>query len=107
MEVMKIKTYTKIEKKLFEVGFDEFYQAGTKNQYRPLNIIAKSEILNKQFWVTVDSVYRSYDIFHIIYRDLNNTKAKQYKIECKNQTDVVEKLNNIQFDIITAKGLIK
>lgn len=99
----QIKTYTKIEKKLFEVGFDEFHQGGSKSKFRPLNIIATSKALNKQFWIAVDGGYRCADSFHITYRDLDDTKSKQIVIDCKSQMDVVDKLNEIKLNIMSAK----
>lgn len=102
---MEIKKFKKIEKKIFEVGFDEFYQAGSPNMFSPLNIVATSKVLNKQFWVCVDGGYGCKNNFYIAYRDLDNTKMGTDRIKCINQTDVVEKLNNIQFEIITTKGL--
>jgi hypothetical protein len=101
----EVKKFKKIEKKLFEVGFDEFYQAGYPSKFHPLNIVATSKALNKQFWVCVDGGYGCKDTFYIEYRDLNNTNIGTERIKCINQTDVIEKLNNIQFDIVTANGL--
>ena len=45
---MEVKKFKKIEKKIFEVGFNEFYQAGSPNMFSPLNIVASSKALNKQ-----------------------------------------------------------
>jgi len=102
---MEIKVFNKIIKKLNEVGFDEFYQAGVPNKFNPLNIVATSKVLNKQFWISVDGGYRCENSFHISYRELNNMKAKTNRIDCKNQTDIVNKLNDIQLNIMNIKGL--
>jgi len=91
--------YQKIIKKLQEVGFDEFYQAGSTSKFHPMNIIAKSEITNKQYWICVDGGYRCPNNFHIAYRDLNNVRGNTTIIKCKNQTEIVEQLNIIKKEI--------
>jgi hypothetical protein len=96
---MSIKTYSKIVNKLQDVGFDEFYQAGSTSVFHPLNIVARSKATNKQYWVCVDSGYRCPETYYIAYRDLNNTKAKDTRIYCKNQSEIVEQLNIIQNEI--------
>ena len=98
----EIKKFNKIEKKLFEVGFDEFYQAGSKSIFHPLNIVATSKILNKQFWICVSGGYRCENTFHISFRELNNIKANSDRIDCKNQSDMVDELNNIKLKITNA-----
>lgn len=91
--------YQKIKKKLYEVGFDEFYQAGTTSIFHPMNIVATSKITNRQYWICVDGGYRCPESFHIAYRELNNVRAESTRIYCKNQTEMVEKLSDIQQDI--------
>lgn len=95
--------FSKIKKKLFEVGFDEFYQAGSINKFHLMNIVAKSSVTNKQYWICVDGGYRCEESFHVSYRNLDNSKALNKRITCKNQSDVIKQLNMIQIEISGAK----
>lgn len=102
---MEVKQFRKIEKKLFEVGFDDFHQAGCPNMFNPLNIVATSKVLNKQFWICVEGDYRCPNTFYIVYRNLDNSKANSTRIYCKNQSEIVDNLNNIQLNITNTQGL--
>lgn len=96
---MEIKKYNRLVKKIHEVGFDEFYQAGSPNMFHEVNIVARSKAINKIFWFCVDGGYCSKKTFYIVYRDLDNMKSKDTRIYCKNQTDMIEKINNIKLEI--------
>lgn len=48
-----------------------------------------------QYWIYVDGGYRCKDKFHVSYRQLDNIKAKTNRIDCKNQSEVVEELEKI------------
>jgi len=91
--------YTKINRKLFDVGFDEFYQAGSPSKFHPMNIVARSESTNKQYWICVDGGYQCKEVFYVAFRDLDNTRSKTERIYCKNQSEVVEQLSLIQEEI--------
>lgn len=97
--------YQKIEKKLFEVGFDNFHQGGLPNKFHPLNIIAESKATNKQYWICVDGGYLCKEEFHIDSRELGNIKAPSTRIKCKNQSEIVEQLSIIQLEIQSRKEL--
>lgn len=43
--------YLGIKKKIHGIGFDDFYQAGYPNKFHPMNLVAISRVLNKQFWI--------------------------------------------------------
>jgi hypothetical protein len=88
--------FAKIKKKLFEVGFDEFYQAGSVNKFHLMNIVAKSSVTNKQYWICVDGGYRCEESFHISHRDIDNSKALNKRIDCKNQSDAKTEFNNLK-----------
>jgi len=92
--------YQQIIKKLREVGFDEFYQAGTPSKFHPLNIVAVSKITNKQYWICVDSGYKCPDSFYIAHRELSDTMAKSTRVQCENQLGIIAQLNNIQAEIL-------
>jgi hypothetical protein len=95
--------YQKIINKLQEVGFDRFYQAGCTSIFHPMNIVAESKITDKQYWICVDSGYRSPETFHIAYRELNNINAKETRIYCRNQSEMIEQLSIIQSEIALLK----
>ncbi|HEY5588848.1 MAG TPA: hypothetical protein VIK86_07835 [Candidatus Paceibacterota bacterium] len=91
--------YLKIRKRLFDVGFDEFNQAGIPSLFDPMNIVAISKALNKKYWISVTSGYRCPESFSISFRELNNIKAEGTRIICKNQDGIIEQLNKIRDDI--------
>ena len=94
-----IMAYQMIINKLHIVGFDEYYQAGSTSIFHPLNIVAKSKILDKQYWICVDGGYRCPTSYYIAHRDLSNTHAPTKRIKCKNQSEIVEQLDKIQSEI--------
>lgn len=54
--------FLRIFKKIHEVGFDEFHQAGYPSIFSKMNIVAESKVLNKQFWICVDGGFLLYCI---------------------------------------------
>ena len=98
-----IMPYQKIVNKLHEVGFDEFYQAGSASVFHPLNVVATSKITNKQYRICIDGGYRCPESFHISYRELGTARAKVTRIPCKNQSEIVEQLGTIQVEIKSLK----
>lgn len=84
-----------ILKKLREVGFDEYYQAGSTSKYHEMNIVCVSKALNRQYWIS-----KSFGKYQVIYRDdLSNSKNRSVRMECKNQTEVVNRLSEIAEEI--------
>jgi hypothetical protein len=91
--------FQKIIKKLYEVGFDQFHQAGSVSFFHPLNIVADSKATNKRYWICVDGGYHCPNTFSISFRDLDNSNAPSTRIICKDQAGVVKQLNNIALEI--------
>lgn len=84
--------FKRLINKVDTIGFDEFYQAGTTSKHHELNLICRSKKLNRQYWIT-----KSFGNFTVIYRnDLDNSKYEQYRIPCKNQTEVMKQLDLIK-----------
>ena len=64
-----------IRQKLYQVGFDDFYQAGSISRFHPMNIVAESRSLNLQFWVCADGGYGVSETYHISERPLDDCNA--------------------------------
>lgn len=94
--------FSKIKNELWEVGFDDFYQAGSTSKFHKMNIVAISKKLNMQYWICVDGGYCCKDEFYISYRPLDDIRAKSERIECKNQSEVVAELRKISEQIKAA-----
>lgn len=95
MSTVDLSKFKKIIDQVRKTGFDEFYQAGTVNKFHELNLICRSRKLNKQYWIC-----KSFGEFHITYRnELDNIKVKQHRIDCKNQTEIVNFLKNVASEI--------
>lgn len=98
--------YIKIFKKIHEVGFDKFHQAGSPSRYHKMNIVAESKLLNKRFWICIDSGCGK-DTFFIEHGSLNNTSAKHERIYVKNQDGIVRQLDLLQKEIMVKKNDIE
>lgn len=94
-----------IKKKLFQVGFDDFYQAGSINKFRPMNIVAESRALNLQFWICADGGYGVSETYHISERPLDNCYGPAKRANFRTQADVVAGLEQIRLRIEEAKQL--
>ena len=91
--------YLKIIKKIQDVGFDSFYQAGSVNVFSKMNIVAESTVLNMRYWICINGGYRCGDNYYIASRPLNDTNARSIRNYCKNQSDMIQKLNDIKDQI--------
>ena len=49
--------FSEIKQKLYQIGFDDFCQAGSVSKFHPMNIVAECRVLNLQFWVCADGGY--------------------------------------------------
>lgn len=94
-----------IRQKIYQVGFDDFYQAGSTSRFHPLNIVAESRILNLQFWVCAEGGYRVSETYHISERPLDNCHAPTQRINFKTQTEVIAGLEQIRQRIAVARRL--
>ena len=94
-----------IIKKLYQVGFDNFIQAGSTNRFHPMNIVAESRVLNLQFWVCVDGGYRCPETYHLSERALDDYKAPTKRVNYRNQTEVIAGLEQIRLRIKEAVRL--
>lgn len=90
--------YLGIKKKIHEIGFDDFYQAGYPNKFHPMNVVAISRVLNKQFWIRVEGGYvpESYVLSH---RPLDNVRASSSTVRFKRQRQLIEALDKVQQEI--------
>lgn len=91
--------YSQIIKKIQNVGFDCYYQAGSINVFSKMNIVAESKVLNMQFWICINGGYRCKDTYYIASKPLNDTNAKSTRDYCKNQSDMIQMLNDIKNQI--------
>lgn len=71
--------YCAIKKKLYEVGFDDFHQAGLPNKFHPLRVVADSKMLNLRFWICVEGGYMP-KFYHISSRPLDKINAPSERI---------------------------
>lgn len=94
-----------IIKKLYQVGFDDFHQAGSTSKFHPMNIVAESGILNLQFWVCADGGYGVSETYHISERVLDDYKAPTKRVNCKTQAEVIAGLEQIRLRIEAAVRL--
>lgn len=78
--------FSRIIMKLRQVGFDECYQAGSRNRFHPMNIVAESRILNLQFWVCVEGGYNVAETYHIASRPLDDVRVPTERTDFKTQT---------------------
>lgn len=94
-----------IRQKIYQVGFDDFYQAGSTSRFHPMNIVAESRILNLQFWVCVEGGYGVSETYHISERPLDNYHAPTQRINFKTQVEVIAGLEQIRQRIAAARRL--
>ena len=94
-----------IIKKLHQVGFDDFYQAGSTSKFHPMNIVAESKALNLQFWVCVDSGYSCPETYHISERALDDYEAPTKRVNFRTQAEVIAGLEQIRLRIAEAVQL--
>lgn len=88
--------------KLRQIGFDEFYQAGSRNRFHPLNIVAESRILNLQFWICAEGGYNVAETYHIASRSLDDVRSPTERTDFKTQTELIAGLEDIQRRIARA-----
>ena len=72
-----------------QVGFDEFYQAGSRSRFHPMNIVAESRILNLQFWICAEGGYNVAETYHIASRPLDDLRAPTERTNFKTQTELI------------------
>ncbi len=94
-----------IRQKIYQVGFDDFHQAGTISRFHPMNIVAESKILNLQFWVCVEGGDGVSETYHISERPLDNYHAPTKRINFRKQAEVIAGLEQIRQRIADAKRL--
>lgn len=94
--------FPNIIEKLFQVGFDDFHQAGSTSRFHPMNIVAESRILNLQFWVCVDGGYGVSETYHIAERPLDDYRAPTKQVNFRTQAEVVAGLEQIRLRIAEA-----
>lgn len=68
-----------------------------------MNIVAESKVLNKQFWVCISGGYGCKDLYYIASRPLDNTKAETVRDYCRNQSEMLDKLEEIRVQIAEKK----
>ena len=88
--------------KLHQVGFDDFYQAGSISKFRPMNIVAESRILNLQFWICVDGGYGVSETYYIAERPLDDYNAPTKRTNWKTQAEMIAALEQIRLKIVEA-----
>lgn len=96
--------FSGIRGKIYEVGFDEFHQAGSTSIFHPLYIVCESRVLNLQFWVCVDGGYRTRETYSISSRPLGNMRAPTERTNFKTQTELIAGLEDIRQRIAAAKA---
>ena len=94
-----------IRQKIYQVGFDNFYQAGSTSRFHRMNIVAESRILNLQFWVCAEGGYGVPETYHISERPLDNYHAPTQRINFKTQVEVIAGLGQIRQRIAAARRL--
>ena len=91
MITVDLKNFKKIIDTVRNLGFENFYQAGTASKIHELNLVIIDKSNNRQYWIC-----KSFGEFHISYRNsITNVKLDLTRIECKNQKDVCIKFKNI------------
>lgn len=95
--------FSGIKKELFQVGFDDFYQAGSINRFHPMNIAAESRALKLQFWICVEGGYGVSETYHISERPLDDYNAPTKRANFRTQAEVVADLEQIRLRIEEAK----
>ena len=94
-----------IKQKLYQVGFDDFYQAGSISRFHPMNIVAESRSLNLQFWVCADGGYGVSETYHISETPLDDCNAPTKRTDFRTQAEVIAGLEQIRLRIAEAKRL--
>lgn len=94
--------YQRIRKAVHNAGFDEFCQAGTMSQFHKMNIVCESAILNKRFWICIDSGYGVSDSLSIVTRDLS-INGRDERVYYKTQTELATGIDAIGEQIRAAK----
>lgn len=87
-----LSKYKKIINKLRELGFNNFYQAGSISQYHELNLIIEDTKNDIQYWIG-----KSFGKFKIVYRKgIHDIKAEQIRIDCEtSQKDVCDRFSEL------------
>ena len=91
--------FSGIKQKLHQVGFDDFYQAGSSSRFHPMNIVAESRVLNLQFWVCADGGYGVSETYHIAERPLDDCKAQTKQTNFRTQAELVTGLEQIRYGL--------
>jgi len=90
-----LSKFKKIINKVKELGFNDFYQAGSVSKFHELNLIIDNESQNRKYWLT-----KSFGEFIVIYREgINDIKAVNHRYNCKNQKEVCEKFSELILQI--------
>ena len=97
--------FSGIKQELHQVGFDDFYQAGSSSRFHPMNIVAESRVLNLQFWVCADGGYGVSETYHIAERPLDDCKAQTKQTNFRTQAELVTGLEQIRLRIAEANRL--
>lgn len=96
--------FSEIKQKLYQIGFDDFCQAGSVSKFHPMNIVAESRVLNLQFWVCADGGYGVLETYHISERPLNNYMAPAKRTNFRTQAEVVTALEGIRLLFLIASA---
>ena len=97
--------FSEIKQNLYQIGFDDFCQAGSVSKFHPMNIVAECRVLNLQFWVCADGGYGVLETYHISERPLNNYMAPAKRTNFRTQAEVVTALEGIRLRIVEAQRL--
>jgi len=89
--MVDLSKFKKIINKVIELGFNDFYQAGSVSKIHELNLIIDNESQDRKYWLT-----RSFGEFIVIYRKgIDDIKAIQHRFKCRNQKEVCEKFSEL------------
>lgn len=86
-----LSKYKKIIDCVRNLGFNNFYQAGSINQFHELNLIVDNEKQDRKYWLS-----KSFGKFDVTYRQgINDIKAKGHRFDCKSQKELCEKFSEL------------
>ena len=97
--------FSGIKLKLYQVGFDDFCQAGSISRFHPMNIVAESRVLNLQFWGCADGGYGVSETYHISERLLDDCNAQSKRTDFRTQAELITGLEQIRLRIAEANRL--
>lgn len=91
MNTINLSKYKKIINKIRELGFNNFYQAGSISQYHELNLIVDNKEQDRKYWIG-----KSFGRFEITYREsIDDIRAKSHHFPCVSQKAVCEKFSEL------------